>query len=187
MNWRFSEARWRLLPGSLAAIGFAVLLQLGILQPLEEVAYNALFQLRGEQPWDSRIVLVGIDDTSLKRLGRFPFARRYYSQLVDRLTQAEASVIAIDVLFSEPTVDDAGLAGAIARSNRVILAQGSDRSGPPLLPMPVLQDAMLASGHIWVTADRDTIVRKIQSEYQGTMAFGVAAVKAYSLVHENIS
>jgi signal transduction histidine kinase len=186
MIWRFSDAKWRLLPGSLAAIAVAVLLQLGAFQPLENVAYTRLFQLRGEQPWDSRIVLVAIDDESLKRLGRFPFARRYYSQLVERLTRSDASVIAIDVIFSEPSADDAEFAGAIARSNRVVLAQASKQNGPLFLPVPSLGEAMLSSGHIWVVADPDTMVRKIQPEDQGTPAFGVAAVKAYSLVQENI-
>lgn len=186
MNWRFNETGWRILPGGLAAIGFAALLKLGALQPLEAVAYNALFRLRGETPWDDRMVLVKIDDDTLKKLGRFPLPRKYYAQLVDRLTQAGASVIAIDILLSESSPDDPQLAAAMARSQRVVLAQEAGRTGSPLLPVPILREAMLGSGHIRISSDSDGIVRRVEPQLQGDLAFGVTVVEAYSLLQEAV-
>jgi len=72
MNWL--SFKWRLLPGSIAALAIALLLQFGAFWSIDQIAaYTSLFQLRGEQPWDDRIVLVAIDDASLRQLGRFPW------------------------------------------------------------------------------------------------------------------
>ncbi|MBW4419478.1 MAG: CHASE2 domain-containing protein [Myxacorys californica WJT36-NPBG1] len=181
MNWRFSELGWRLLPGGIAAITIAALLELGVVKPAEQLAYTALFQARGEVAWDDRLVLVAIDDASVKRLEQFPFSRKYYAQLIDRLTKAGAGVIAIDVLFSETTPDDAILAQAIARSRRVVLAQADEQSEFPLLPVPQLQDAAFGSGHIRASMDSDGIVRKLQPQFQTNLAFGLVATNSYSL------
>jgi EAL domain-containing protein (putative c-di-GMP-specific phosphodiesterase class I)/CHASE2 domain-containing sensor protein len=77
------------------------------------------------------IVLVKIDDQSLRAVGRWPWPRRYQAQLVDRLTNAGANRIFFDILFdghSNPS-DDAAFAGALKRSGRVVLAVMA-RSGP---------------------------------------------------------
>ncbi|MBA3730334.1 MAG: EAL domain-containing protein, partial [Sphingomonas sp.] len=69
------------------------------------------------------IVLVEIDDRSLREMGRWPWPRRVHAQLTDKLTAAGANRIFFDLLFenrSNPT-DDAMLAGAIARSGLVTL------------------------------------------------------------------
>lgn len=49
----------------------------------------------------SPIVIVDIDDKSLKAEGRWPWSRSKLSQLVDRLREQNVSVIAFDMLFAE--------------------------------------------------------------------------------------
>ena len=69
------------------------------------------------------IVLVKIDDASLRKIGRWPWPRRYHAQLTDQLTNAGAKRILFDVMLenaSDP-VDDGLLADAIRRSGRVTL------------------------------------------------------------------
>ena len=69
------------------------------------------------------IVVVRIDDRSLREVGRWPWPRRYHAQLTDRLSEAGASRIFFDVLFESRSNarDDALLANAIRRSGRVTL------------------------------------------------------------------
>src|SRR5206468_11811430 len=77
------------------------------------------------------VVLVTIDNRSLREIGRWPWPRRYHAQLVDRLTAAGAKRILFDLTFetrSNP-VDDQLLADAIQRSGRVILPVRG-QSGP---------------------------------------------------------
>lgn len=48
------------------------------------------------------VKIVDIDDESLKRLGQWPWPRQILAELVDKLTENNASVIAFDIVFAEP-------------------------------------------------------------------------------------
>ncbi|MBW4691306.1 MAG: CHASE2 domain-containing protein [Lyngbya sp. HA4199-MV5] len=184
MHWRFTKYGWRLLPGSLTTLAFAGLLALGALQPLEQLAYSVLFRLRGEQPWDDRLVLIAIDDASINQLGRFPWSRNQYVKLLNVLSKNNSvapSVIAIDLIWSEPSPEDAELAQAIAQSGRVVLAQARDSTGLPLKPVPALQNAAIATGHIFIQSDADGLVRHVDLYNQGIPTLGLATLEAYTL------
>jgi EAL domain-containing protein (putative c-di-GMP-specific phosphodiesterase class I)/CHASE2 domain-containing sensor protein len=77
------------------------------------------------------IVVVTIEERSLREVGRWPWPRRYHAELTEKLTAAGANRIFFDVLFetrSDPR-DDKILADAIARSGRVTLPLRG-QSGP---------------------------------------------------------
>jgi signal transduction histidine kinase/CHASE2 domain-containing sensor protein len=187
MTWHFRNYVGRLLPGALMALAVGCLLKLGAVQPLENLAYTGLFKLRGEIPWDDRIVLIKIDDASIQRLGRFPWSRQYQTRLLKMLTPADPSVILIDLIWSESTPDDAQLADAIADQGRVVLAQAQDLTGMPLLPVPVLRAAAIATGHIIEPSESDGITRKVPLQAKGEPALGLAALQVYGLVQSPIS
>ncbi|RLA88791.1 MAG: hypothetical protein DRG58_06925 [Deltaproteobacteria bacterium] len=63
--------------------------------------YDLLFQMRGEVPHGSEVVIVAIDDDSVQALGRWPWSRRQITRLMDRLTQAQARVVGFDMIFAE--------------------------------------------------------------------------------------
>jgi signal transduction histidine kinase/CHASE2 domain-containing sensor protein/CheY-like chemotaxis protein len=173
---------WRLLPGSLTALAIALLLKLSALEPLEQIAYRALFQVRGELAWDDRLVLVEIDDASLRRLGRFPWSRQRYVELLQVLFQSDPSVIVMNLIWSEPSREDTELAEAIAQHGRVILPQARDANGKRLPPVAPLQVAALTLGHISQRQDQDGLVRQITPQIEEDPALGLAAVQAYTLV-----
>ena len=51
---------------------------------------------------DAPVRVVDIDDESIRRLGQWPWPRSEIARLTDRLGQAGASVVAFDIVFSEP-------------------------------------------------------------------------------------
>jgi adenylate cyclase len=51
---------------------------------------------------DAPVRIVDIDDESIRRLGQWPWPRTELARLSERLGQAGASVVAFDVVFSEP-------------------------------------------------------------------------------------
>src|SRR3984893_7642398 len=51
---------------------------------------------------DTPLRIVDIDDDSLKKIGQWPWPRTLVAQLIDRLREAGASVIAFDIDFAEP-------------------------------------------------------------------------------------
>ena len=91
------------------------------------------------------IVMVAIDDKSLRKVGRWPWPRAYHAKLTDELTEAGAKRIFFDLVFHGPTTpaDDVPFAKAIEKSGRVYLA-AKTRSGTDegvvidASPMPLL-------------------------------------------------
>jgi adenylate cyclase len=55
-----------------------------------------------EPPPDTPVLIVDIDEAALKQIGQWPWPRTIMAQLVNKLHQAGAAVIAFDILFSEP-------------------------------------------------------------------------------------
>ncbi len=72
------------------------------LQNVELRTLDLRFALRGTRPHDDRIVIVGIDERTLQKLGSFPLPRKSYARLVQSLADAGARVIAFDATFPTP-------------------------------------------------------------------------------------
>jgi adenylate cyclase len=92
---------------SLLSTLFMVLLYLWasqstFLRNLEAKALDLRFHLRGEKSPGTGVVLVAIDDRSIAELGRWPWSRKHFAEIVHRLHAAGAKVIAFDLLFTEP-------------------------------------------------------------------------------------
>ncbi len=68
---------------------------------LEMIFYDAMFQRRGPLPVGPEVVIVAIDDASVKAIGRWPWSRREIIRLLEVLTQAKARVVGFDVIFAE--------------------------------------------------------------------------------------
>src|SRR6476469_1716995 len=182
MKRQFRELGWRLLPGGVTALVVASLTLLEAWQPLEQIAYNVLFQLRGAIAWDPRVVVVSIDDRSLRELGPFPWSRQQYAQLLDVLRKAEPSVIALDLVLTDQGPQDAQLAAAMQQQGRVVLAQGWNSTGELLLPSPPLRRASCTVCQVYNKQDADGLARKIDLQLQGIPALGLTAVQGYRLV-----
>jgi adenylate cyclase len=73
-----------------------------LLTGLEAQALDLRFRLRGVQPPGGEIVLVLIDDRSIAELGRWPWTRTRFAELLARLRDAGARTVAVDLLFTEP-------------------------------------------------------------------------------------
>jgi EAL domain-containing protein (putative c-di-GMP-specific phosphodiesterase class I)/CHASE2 domain-containing sensor protein len=105
------------------------------------VARNSLHEHKAS----GEIVVVKIDDDSLREYGTWPWSRRVHAKLVDRLTEAGAKSIFFDVTFSSPTdrQSDLALADAMRRSGRVTLpsrtVSGPDAHPVDARPMPLFR------------------------------------------------
>ncbi len=55
-----------------------------------------------EKARDERIVLAAIDDQSLNKIGRWPWTRSIHADLVSKLNNFGAKILAFDVFYSEP-------------------------------------------------------------------------------------
>jgi adenylate cyclase len=72
------------------------------LQTMEFHLYDQHFRLRGPRPANPQVAIVAIDEPSLAQVGRWPWSRKKFAELVRRLDEAGAAAIAFDVLMNEP-------------------------------------------------------------------------------------
>ena len=60
-----------------------------------------MFVMRGEIEHTGNVVIVDIDEKSLKKYGQWPWNRELFSNLLYDLTDAGAGIIGLDIVFSE--------------------------------------------------------------------------------------
>ena len=160
---------------------------LGLITPLDHLTFNSWLRARGPIGWDSRIVVVKVDDETLADLGQFPIERHYYTSLVEQLTVAQASAVGFNIMFLDASIDDQALAKAIEAHGRVVLGQTWDSRGLPIQPNPTLQNAAIAAGHLRQPIDSDGISRRVEVTAAGVAALGVEVAQVYSLVAEAVN
>ena len=175
----YRQQLWRGIPIFLATFTIWLGWHVGLLQPLEHLAYVALFRIRGDRPWNDNVVIIEIDETSLKELGQFPIARHNYATILEQLAQASSSTVVLDILFVEPSEDDELLSYAMEQHGRVVLAQAWDTEGLPVLPLPQLAASAMATGHALKDDTADGIARHIRSNINGVDALAVSALQAH--------
>ncbi|MFI5107242.1 MAG: CHASE2 domain-containing protein [Terriglobales bacterium] len=78
-----------------------------LLQNLELRSLDLRFQLRGVRPHDPHISIVGLDETTLHRMGTFPIPRNAYASLIERLSASGARIIVFDETFPTPEKNSA--------------------------------------------------------------------------------
>jgi len=71
---------------------------------LERRLFDAASTWATPMPSD-RIVIVAVDDTSIARLGRWPWSRDIHAQLIDRIAEGRPRAIVHTTLFLEPQAD----------------------------------------------------------------------------------
>ncbi len=136
---------------------------------MDRLIHDNWVRLGQSKPSDE-FVIVGIDATSVRDHGRWPWSRNDQARIVENLTEAGAKVILIDVLYSDRGITnpegDVKLAYAIEQSGSVILpivteGRGADVADGERLPIPEIAMAARNLGHIFLPIDSDGIVRRV--------------------------
>ncbi len=148
----------------------------GLLAGLGNDGLDLLFRLRGPRPPDQRIVLIEVDEPSLQQLGAWPFPRRLHADLLAHLRQATA--VGFDILFPEPTDDDALLSRALESGPPVTMAITHERDGRLLRPAGSIA-GYKGVGHIETILAGDGLVRRVDLGNDPSLpAFSLALLEA---------
>lgn len=86
----------------------------------EERLADPVWRLGASETRERRVVLVDIDEASLRRVGSWPWPRATTAELVNRLASAEVAVQVLDLNFAEPRDGDDVLALALQRARPVV-------------------------------------------------------------------
>ena len=143
----------------------AILSLIPVVRDSEMRLTDTFFRLAPAPAQASTVVLVLIDDESLRQYGRWPWSRELLGQLTSNLTQSGAGVIGLDILLSEPqsAEADASLQKSLAASGRTVLVGkfGAFPDGPHWVePLPAFSHAAVAVGHAHAVLDADSVCRR---------------------------
>lgn len=112
----------------LLALGFSTT-RLG--EEVENLTLDWRFQARAatDPPADPQVLVVGIDEDALAKLGRWPWSREVHAQLVTLLDTRPPAATAFDLLFTEPSADPAQdqlFADALVQTTTYITAAAAE-------------------------------------------------------------
>jgi adenylate cyclase len=79
-------------------------------------------------PPDPRIVVVAIDQRSQEVLGKWPFSRKYFGEMLDALREDGAKVVSFDITFDKPDQSSAPIRALWAK------LQQDQQAGTPMDP-----------------------------------------------------
>lgn len=133
------------------------------------------------------VIIVAIDEPSFQQIQlRWPWPRSLHAKLVDKLSDAGAASIAIDILFPEQSDDkseDIIFADAVKKAKNVVLASNltiTGRQGYETYfiekPVPVLASAAADIGMVNFYPDGDGSVRMASNSFDMRHSISFAAV-----------
>lgn len=169
VQFKFPQLTDRVFTGSLLAIIVSLFVLSGALVRFDYFYYD-LGRYLGFRPAPPDVVIVAVDEESLSSLGGWPWSRSLHAGLIDQLRLAQARVIGLDIIFSDPeqnnSVADELLAHAIKRAGNVVMpfmrkvpALGSSIKQSFPLPSLAVESAVL--GSVYEPHDADGVVRSI--------------------------
>ena len=161
-----------LLTAVVAVVLLALLVFAQLARPWGNLIYDRMMVIQGFHDKDD-IVIIAVDDRSLEQLGGWPLQRSRYTELLERLEdpQVQPKAVGLDLLFLDPTDQDAGLAKLMQRVPTVLplefsIGESDQISNRPRLshslPAPPLDQAARLS-HTNVSFDSDGVIRGFQS------------------------
>ncbi len=127
-----------------------------------------LFSLRGERQVSQKVVIVGIDEKSIRELGPWPFSREKHALLFERLKKARA--VGFDIIFAEESREMALLAG---KGVPMVMAAATSYEGEMLAPN-VVNNSWITVGHIEAEICADGIIREVNLKKNDVFSFAYA-------------
>ncbi|MBN3038165.1 MAG: CHASE2 domain-containing protein, partial [Candidatus Omnitrophica bacterium] len=142
-----------------------------LFEAYELVLLDLRFKTRPIQKIDPNVAIIEIGNDTLTKLSRWPISRDYHATLIKVLSRCGVKAVIFDVIFSEPSVNDALLTEATAQAGNVYypysLELGDVRGGFWRSPkydatiITELEDAACGSGFANILTDRDGKRRRI--------------------------
>ncbi len=98
-----------LMMGLVLAGGFS---SFSPLTRLNLLVFDAYQQIKPRTAAESAVLVVDIDDESIRRLGQWPWSRTMLAKMIDRVTEQGAATVGLDIILSEPDRTSPALAVA---------------------------------------------------------------------------
>ena len=97
--------RWIPIFFSLSLLALGVSLRItdpAIVQTLRLGVYDSFQRIKPREYKPAPVRIIDLDDETLEKMGQWPWPRTLVAEMVERLTELGAAVIAFDIVFAEP-------------------------------------------------------------------------------------
>ena len=176
-----------------------------LIERLDARGSDLAWQLAAHRGDERRLILVDIDEKSLREIGPWPWPRNTQAKLVESLAELGVSQQIFDIVFSQPRLGDDALAQAVRRHRPVLAQVFASQQGAPtqvgellgaldwpsctppfesahgyVANTPELAMAASIAGHITPRVSHDGVLRHVPAvicyEGQSYPALGLAAL-----------
>ncbi|MBI2626886.1 MAG: adenylate/guanylate cyclase domain-containing protein [Parcubacteria group bacterium] len=166
------------LIGLFVAILLSAMFLAGFLMPWREKLIDLLFSK--QMPPDN-IVLLAIDDESISKIGQWPWPRKVFGEIIQKL--GSAAVIGIDVNFKEPSSlgieDDLIFSESLKKASKsVVLSAPINQEGDIGYPIKLLAD-VTRQGFTNIDTSYDGIARRFRLNINNLDSFAFQVHKLY--------
>jgi adenylate cyclase len=121
--------RW--VGGITLVMWFLLLWRPNFTEFMELKLYDLKFRFRGPQAPSSEVVILAIDDDSVKKVGRWPWSRNDLARLIKMIKDAGPKVVALDIIFAEK--QETGALKAVTSLRQEFSRKGV--ASPPILSL----------------------------------------------------
>jgi adenylate cyclase len=130
--------------------------QLTPLDRIESLLLDWRFRAVGKSPSPSDLIIVAIDEATVKEVGTYPLPRLVLAQLIQALGRNQPRALALDLLLLEPGPEegDQALAEALGQTGAIIGAVAAFYEAPHVDSAPVGLEAVPSAAEITFPIDR---------------------------------
>ncbi|WP_241993405.1 CHASE2 domain-containing protein [Trichormus variabilis] len=138
--------------------GFIILMRvLGLFQMIDWAALDQFFKLRPPEPQDSRIVIVTIDEDTIRKVGTWPIPDAVLAKMLDKIRQQKPVAIGLDLYRDLPVQPGNEQLIQILKSTPNLIGVKKvvgDGLGPEVNPHPILSKRdQIAASDLLLDAD----------------------------------
>ncbi len=167
----------------------------GVDNSLKDTVYGSKqFIYKVEKDINPNIIILGADDQSLQDIGRWPWDRSIFANLIDTISAGHPAAVFVDVIFAEETdpETDQLFADAVERAGNVIIPSYGNltetvivgkgiKAGEVYHPYEAMSNVCIRA-HINTAPDADGVVRKtINQIHTEEEAIESVALQAYRM------
>lgn len=116
-----------------------------LIQELDHLVYDTLLRTMRRDPPPSNVVIVDIDEESLRELGQWPWPRYQLASLIESIASARPKSIGVDMMLSE-----------VDRTSLVHIREDLERDLGVTLPLAEVPPELLDNDRILARALQDT-------------------------------
>lgn len=158
--------------------------QLGLFEAINEKIYEKYIEFNQDKTQSREIVIVEIDNKTIKELGNWPFSRKYFTEAINYIVKSSPVVIGIVISFTENKNDaeDKELYEVLKSFDNLVIIPKykSLKTGKITLEMPeksIFPD--IKTGHSLFDFSKGNVVVSIQP-FKYYSAFALQVIDLYS-------